>query len=85
MQGAGQEVLGTFPEGSKELPRRGPVYLGREPVRRMPQVAQGERAYITRSRRGLAVSPGVRPLFATGLPSISRMSAVKSLGRALAM
>ena len=31
----------------------------------------GVRRYITRSRRGLEVTPGVRPLLAMGRPSIS--------------
>ena len=43
------------------------------------------RTYITRSRRGLGVTPGVRPRLAIGLPSISWMSAVKSFGEALEM
>ena len=46
---------------------------------------ESEMGYITRFSRGLGVMPGILPLLAIGLPSISWRSAVKSIGLASLM
>ena len=84
MQGLGNEISATFPRDKKGVGPGGSLPRDADRARRVTG-AEAKQRYMMRSSRGLAVTPGVRPLFAIGLPSISWMSAVKSLGGALEM